>query len=1159
MNDRRMLRCLPLLLLALLGAWSARAAAAQDETAGRRLQVMFFGAPPQNGPHHDPITRYRVLKQAFGVEGIDLTYIEDPAVAFRSEWLLHFDAVLMYGNWNQRTPMKREQLTALLRYVDDGGGFVPVHCASACFGGSPLFVKLVGGRFARHGGEEFTVDNVAGGHEILGGLEPFRAWDETYEHDALSDDREVLQTRDGEPWTWLRRQGKGRVFYTASGHDHRVWDLPQFQELLRRGILWAVGDERRALLTRFALPKLETEAVSLPGYRQRKEITTAQKPLSPADSHKLAQVPLGMSLQLFASEPDIVNPIHVAWDHRGRAFVIETIDYPNNLQQGDLGHDRITICEDTDGDGRADRFTRFADKLSIPTSLCFAEGGVLCTNGRDMLFLKDTDGDDRADVREVLFSGFGMGDTHAGVSNLRYGFDGWIYATVGYSGFRGEVGGVQHGFAQAVFRFLPDGSELEVLQGTTNNTWGLGFTESSDVMGSTANGNPSFYLSHARAAYERGGLSQPRTPRADRNPKFFPSSQDIRQVDQFDRFTAGAGHAFYTARRFPAAYHDRVAFVCGPTGKLVGSFEVERAGAGFRAELSPNNLFCSADAWSSPVCAEVGPDGAVWICDWYNLIIQHNPTPSVRSAGIAAQTGKGNAYKTPLRDKQHGRIWRVFPTGSADDVAPKLDPEDQVSLLAGLQHDNLLWRLHAQRLLYEYGDDVSAQLEPLVAAGGKAAPHAFQLLAQLQLLSPPVVDAALRSANADVRRAAIPVVEVDALKRRYVRGGTIDAQGRELAEVLVALTMAAADPEIGAAIYQVGKQGGDGFLDEVAMRDAWNLAANRQATTVLAAAKADGMSFTETPTPVNLLPNPGFEEVVDGVPSQWTDLRVYSGGPRDRVVVRASDAGRDGGRCLELRCDAFVDAGLACTVEVEPGTRYRLSAWIRTEGAAAKGRAPGMMINVHGGPNTRGLTGDHDWTQVSMEFDATQRRHVVHCLFGGYGGAKGVAFYDDISLVAIGSKNTLAGALRALQQGALGGRPKAPIVRKHTPDAEVHTRGQQVFNRTCIACHGVDGLGVPGTFPPLDGSKWVTGDPALAARVVLHGLMGPVEVLGKRYDNVMAPLGPSLDDQQIADVLTLVRQSWSNDATPVSAAAVRRVREQHKDRAQIWTAAELGR
>ncbi|MEO6596536.1 MAG: PVC-type heme-binding CxxCH protein, partial [Planctomycetota bacterium] len=567
---------------------------------GRRLQVLFLGAPTQNGPHHDPITRYRTLKAGLGTEGIDLTYSEDPAASFAPAALAPFDAVLLYGNWQQMGTLPEAQLRALLGYVENGGGFVPVHCASACWGHSPQFVRLVGARFSTHGGEEFSVRNVAE-HSILTGIEGYRAWDETYVHDAPADDRVILQMRDQEPWTWVRTQGKGRVFYTAGGHDHRVWDLPQFQDLLRNGIYWAVGDAKRALLTQLALPHLEQEAVSLPGYRRRAEITMAQKPLSPSESMKLIAVPIGMHLSLFANEPDIRNPIHVAWDHRGRAFVIETVDYPNNLAKRDLGHDRITICEDTDGDGRADRFTRFAEGLSIPTSLTFANGGVICTNGTDILFLADTDGDDRADVRTVLFSGFHMGDTHAGVSNLRWAQDGWYYATIGYSCFTGTVGGEAHDFAQGLFRFRPidqkpnsknlDGQKLEFLQHTTNNTWGLGFTSDFEVFGSTANGNPSWLFTFPERTYRGVGLEPTKVLRTDDDPSFFPMSRDIRQVDFFGRFTAAAGHAIYTARRFPPAYRERAAFVCEPTGKLVATFELERHGAGFLAHQSPNNLF----------------------------------------------------------------------------------------------------------------------------------------------------------------------------------------------------------------------------------------------------------------------------------------------------------------------------------------------------------------------------------------------------------------------------------------------------------------------------------------------------------------------------------------------------------------------------------------
>ena len=267
------------------------------QTNARRLQVLFLGAPTRNGPHHDPITRYATLKKGLGTAGIDLTYSEDPASAFTAEGLQPFDAVLLYGNWDQQGVLPEAQRKALFAYVENGGGFVPVHCASACWGRSPEFVRLVGARFLRHGGEEFAVDNVANDHPVLTGLPSFRAWDETYEHDEQAGDRVILQRRSEEPWTWVRTQGKGRVFYTASGHDHRVWDKPEFQQLLQNGILWAVGDDKRALLTALQLPQLEQEEVSLPGYRERREITKAQKPLSPEQSQKLATVPVGMQLQ----------------------------------------------------------------------------------------------------------------------------------------------------------------------------------------------------------------------------------------------------------------------------------------------------------------------------------------------------------------------------------------------------------------------------------------------------------------------------------------------------------------------------------------------------------------------------------------------------------------------------------------------------------------------------------------------------------------------------------------------------------------------------------------------------------------------------------------------------------------------------------------------
>src|SRR5690606_1609839 len=201
--------------------------------------------------------------------------------------------------------------------------------------------------------------------------------------------------------------------------------------------------------------------------------------------------------------PDVVNPIAINWDERGRLWVAESVEYPypREIWPDSGGKDRIKILEDTDDDGRADRVTIFADGMNIPTGFTFAEGGVVVVQAPQTLFLKDTDGDDVADVREVLFEGWSQRDTHAGPSNLHYGLDNWIWGVLGYSGFDGSVGGDSHQFSQGVYRLRPDGPQLEFLRRTHNNTWGLGFNEQGGAFISTANGNPSTYLQFPRRNY----------------------------------------------------------------------------------------------------------------------------------------------------------------------------------------------------------------------------------------------------------------------------------------------------------------------------------------------------------------------------------------------------------------------------------------------------------------------------------------------------------------------------------------------------------------------------------------------------------------------------------------------------------------------------------
>ena len=760
-----------------LGLFIASPANSNAQTPA--IKILFLG---DNG-HHKPNERYRQLQPVLEKRGIELTYT-DAADALNAKTLAKYDGLLIYANLTKITPA---QEAALLEFVASGKGFIPLHCASYCFLNSEKYIELVGAQFKSHGTGTVRTTIAEPNHPIMKGFAGFESFDETYVHTKHNEkDRTVLEYRGDkkgkEPWTWVRTHGKGRVFYTAWGHDERTWGNAGFQDLVERGIRWAVTRPLTGLGSPNRIPEMTTIPRGLkvfeykdakipfyaPKFGAKGPLTKMQLPLDVDEAMKHIVHPTDFVLKRYASDPDIKRPICMNWDERGRLWIAESVDYPNN--RGD-GNDRIVICEDTKGTGVADKFTVFADKLSIPTSFAFAHGGIIVTQAPHTLFLKSSKGDDKADIRKILFSGWGAGDTHAGPSNLRYGFDNWIYGIVGYSGFKGTVGGEAHSFKQGFFRFKvtsePDApardisvSKLEFLRSTSNNSWGVGFSEEGLLFGSTANGNPSVYMPIPNRYYEKvRGMSASVLPTIATSNKFYPVTDKVRQVDFHGGFTAAAGHSLYTARTYPKEYWNRVAFVTEPTGHLVASFVLNKDGTNFTSKNSWN-LLASDDEWCAPIMAEVGPDGNVWVIDWYNYIVQHNPTPP------GFKNGKGNAYETELRDKTHGRIYRLVmkdkgePSSVRSRVPSMKTPED---LVAALKSDNLFWRLHAQRLLVERGDlfvlgDLSKLFEDKsvddIGLNG-AAIHAIWTLQGLMGEKSWLLNVALKHPSAAVRRNAI--------------------------------------------------------------------------------------------------------------------------------------------------------------------------------------------------------------------------------------------------------------------------------------------------------------------------------------------------------------------------------------------------------------------
>jgi hypothetical protein len=592
----------------------------------------------------------------------------------------------------------------------------------------------------------------------------------------------------------------------------------------------------------------------------------------------------------------------------------------------------------------------FASGLNLATSIAFANGGVVVGQAPHMLFFRDTNGDDKSDERKILSTGWPRTDTHGAISNLRYGFDNQVWGSVGYNGFRGTVAGRTYGrgeFGSGYFRFPGDGSDLEYVARTSNNTWGLGFTEDGYVFGSTANSRPSNFVHIPLRYYRKIALRDTVLPDIADRLDIFPLI-DIMQVDQFGRYTAGAAHEIYTARAFPREYWNRAAFVAEPTGHVIGMFELRDHGSGFRA-INRWSLMGSRDAWAAPVQVKVGPDGAVWVSDFYTLVAQHNPTPKDMKG--CCVTGPGNAYETPNRDRLHGRIYRIV-YDSAKAAAPmRLDNATPQQLVRALTNDNLFWRLTAQRLLVD-GRRLTAIPALIELAGmhtvdslglNPGALHALWTLHGLGALGshPPALEAARRALYhpaASVRRAALmmlprteqllnDVLAAGILPDRispwpveYTVGTSLlqDADAHVRLEALLVLSELAPSPRAATAIAEVimhpenardpwipdavamaGATQGPQFLGDLVTRrppnaDSASTAGFRRAVHKMArhhATAADAATVVALIATVPQASAPLAAAMLDGIAEGWPEERPPQLSDEQRAALRAAARG----------------------------------------------------------------------------------------------------------------------------------------------------------------------------------------------------------------------------------------------------------------------------
>ncbi len=405
--------------------------------------------------------------------------------------------------------------------------------------------------------------------------------------------------------------------------------------------------------------------------------------LSPTEAQKKFTVPPGFEIRLFAAEPDVVNPVAMSWDERGRLWVLELYEYPSGTKPGEKGRDRIKILEDSDGDGRVDKVTVFADGFTLATGLLCANGGVYVGAAPNLYFLKDTDGDGVADERTTVQTGFGMEDRHELLNGFTWGPDGLMYLTHGVFTVTKAVDPAKPGtptvLTAGVARFRPGERRLEVFAEGTSNPWGVDFDAAGNAFVSACVIDHFFHLAP-------GGMYQ---RQAGQTP--YPYAYEVLPsiVDHHHHMAAFAGVDIYQGNQFPAAYRG-MALQGNIHDNAIHRDRLTPKGSTFVA-TADGDFVRGNDGWFMPVSTQTGPDGAVWIMDWYDKY------PCYQNA---------NADPAGV-DRERGRIWRVVYTGdqpgkpvpSRPEVGMDLARMSSAELVKLLGHPNSWQRRMAQRVL----------------------------------------------------------------------------------------------------------------------------------------------------------------------------------------------------------------------------------------------------------------------------------------------------------------------------------------------------------------------------------------------------------------------------------------------------------------------------
>lgn len=439
---------------------------------------------------------------------------------------------------------------------------------------------------------------------------------------------------------------------------------------------------------RLAICSFLSLGLTVCGYGQPAHVAPTD-PLTPHAEAQTFRLPAGFSVQLVAAEPDIEKPIQMAFDAYGRLWVTTSHHYPFAAEK-EQASDRIYILSDFDPSGKARSITRFADTLNIPIGVLPLPDGKSClaSSVGEIVKLTDTNGDGRADVKETLLSGFGTRDTHGMYNSFRLLPDGWVYACHGFSNtstITAKDGSRIQMNSGNTFRFRPDGSRIEPWTFGQVNPFGMTLDPHGLLYTADCHSKPITQLI-------RGATYQ----------SFFKPHDGLGFAPHVTAHSHGStalcGLAWYDAPQYPAAFQNCL-FLGNVVTNRVNADRITFHGSTPIAEELPDFLV-SADPWFRPTDIQLGPDGCLYIADFYNRIIGHYEVD----------------LKHPGRDKKRGRVWRVVWNGAKPAPAPNLMSMDESGLTQALQNPNLTVRmLAAQQFRARFPAAAEKRYAPLSA------------------------------------------------------------------------------------------------------------------------------------------------------------------------------------------------------------------------------------------------------------------------------------------------------------------------------------------------------------------------------------------------------------------------------------------------------------